>query len=134
MVICPETTHERPYETGFSSPGGVPARAAEIKVEAMALMGEMLKGTEKNPGAKGTGSNQHKKVVRSPDGTAPLTYAQAGIGKKEASDTQVLATIKEEEPELFEQVKAGKKRVSHARAELKREEKREGGRPGTTGF
>ena len=55
--------------------------ATTIKVDALALMGEMLKQTEKNTGAKGsvvTGSK--REPVKD---TAP-TLADLGIGKKES--------------------------------------------------
>jgi hypothetical protein len=37
---------------------------AHIKIDAMTMLGEFLRRAEKATGAKGTGSNQHKKVVR----------------------------------------------------------------------
>jgi hypothetical protein len=103
------------------------ANATAIKVEAMALMGEMLKQTPKHKGG-GDGSNQHKRATGSNNEPVaqPITYAQAGIGKKEASDAQVIATVKETKPELYAEIAAGKKKVSHARVELKREQNRQG--------
>jgi hypothetical protein len=46
--------------------------ATAIKVEAMTLMGEMLKAAEKNTGAKGNPGGRGAPIVRSPSGTAHL--------------------------------------------------------------
>jgi hypothetical protein len=81
----------------------------------MTMMGEFLRAAPKNEGAKGSGSNQHKKELRSTNGTAPPTLSDLGIGKKESSDAQALAALKAERPELHERVRRGETTVSKAR-------------------
>ncbi|HJZ55891.1 MAG TPA: hypothetical protein VKE74_13060 [Gemmataceae bacterium] len=100
------------------------ASATAVKVDVMTLMGEMLKATEKNTGAAGRGEKGAKRgsLVEPPIETP--TLADLGISKKESSDAQTLATLKEEAPELHEQVKAGKATVAKARVEARRQEER----------
>lgn len=100
--------------------------ATAIKIDAMTLMGEMLRTAPKNQGTKGqlngrTSSGSTKS--KPPEATTP-TLADSGISKRESSDAQALADIKEKKPELHAQVRAGKAKVSQVRVELKREEKR----------
>lgn len=64
--------------------------ATEIKVRAERRCGELLRVTEKNTGAMGTGSNQHQ--VRSNDATAP-TLADMGLTRDESSRYQQLAAM-----------------------------------------
>lgn len=94
--------------------------ATAVKIDAMTMMGEFLKEAPKNEGAKGSGSNQYKQVVRSQNETAPPTLSDAGISKRESSDAQLLATVKDQSPELYAEVRSGQKKVSHLRAEMKR--------------
>jgi hypothetical protein len=63
--------------------------AAELRILAERRLGEMLKVTPKNEGAKGTGSNQY--AVQSPNGTAPPTLSSLGISKKLSSRAQLPA-------------------------------------------
>lgn len=97
--------------------------ATAVKIEAMTLMGKMLRQTPKAPA--GRPPKQEIGSNKEPISTKPITYAQAGIGKKEASDAQVLADLEEKKPEAYERVKAGKTTISKARRELKNEQKRE---------
>ena len=64
--------------------------ATEIKVRAERRCGELLRNTEKNHGARGTGSNQHQ--VRSNDSTTP-TLADMGLTRDESSRYQQLAAM-----------------------------------------
>jgi site-specific DNA-methyltransferase (adenine-specific) len=91
------------------------AHATAVKIDAMTLMGEFLKAVPKNTGAKGNPGGQGAKIVRSPEGTTQTpTLAQAGIGKKESQAAQALADVKEDDPELFEDIRSGKKKVVQA--------------------
>lgn len=96
------------------------AYATAVRVDAMTLMGEFLKTAPKNQGAVPGKTGSKTKPVLDPT----PTLADHGIGKKESSDAQALAALKESEPDLHEEVRAGKKTVSRARAEKKRREKR----------
>ena len=93
--------------------------ATAIRVDATAMMGEFLKRVEK---AKGGQPYQQKSTGYKPEPVE--TLADNGISKRESSDAQLLATAREKRPELFEAVRAGKKKISHVRVELRREEKR----------
>lgn len=78
----------------------------EIKVRAERKAGEMLAEMEKNPGAKGSGSNQHE--VRSHDVTAPK-LSDLGISKNESSRWQKLAAVPEDK---FEQAVSAAKEIA----------------------
>jgi hypothetical protein len=68
--------------------------ACEIRLRAERRAGELLRDMEKNKGAQGTGSNQHRQV-RSADTTAPK-LRELGISKQQSSDWQRLSAIPEE--------------------------------------
>lgn len=72
--------------------------AAELKLRAERKLGEMLKETEKNDGAKGLGSNQH--LVRLQPATAPPKLSDLGIEKTQSSRWQKIADLPDE---VFEQ-------------------------------
>jgi len=84
--------------------------ATEIKVDAVAQMGEFLKHCPKNTGAKGVGTS----AVVVDDRTQPPTLSEAGITKDASSEAQTLAEIKATEPELFEQVRGNQKALTTA--------------------
>jgi hypothetical protein len=86
------------------------AYAHAIKVDAMTLMGELLK--EKATGGDAQRTRFHKGTE------SPPTLAEVGISKKESMQAQALATIRDEEPELFEEVRAGKVTVEKARKKV----------------
>ncbi len=69
--------------------------ATELKVRAERRAGELLKTMPKNPGARGSGSNQHE--VRFSKGTTPPTIASQGISKKDSMRWQQLAAVPEEQ-------------------------------------
>ena len=95
------------------------AYATTIKVDAMALMGEFLKARheagEMNTGMKGQlppGPGRGHKgenggTQSEPPFSAAPTLADLGIEKKESSDAQALAVIREKAPELYEQMRTG---------------------------
>jgi DNA modification methylase len=97
------------------------SHARAICVDALALMGAMLKEVQKNQGALPgkTGSKGEPVLDPTP------TLADQGITKKQSMQAQALAVVKETKPELYEQVKAGKASIETARTEVKRQEKRE---------
>lgn len=91
----------------------------------MTLLGEFLKGMPKRgpEHSRGGGTNGSK---REPLPDAPPSLADAGIGKKESSDAQALHSIKDAEPDLYEQVRDGETTIPKARSEVKaRHRKRE---------
>jgi hypothetical protein len=59
----------------------------------MTLLGEFLKTA---PKAKPPGSNQHKKQDWLPNGTDPPTLATVGISKRDSSDAQALAALRDQ--------------------------------------
>ena len=87
------------------------AQATEFKVEALRQLGTMLKATERNTGARGTGNNQYE--VRLPISTTP-TLAEMGIDKKTSKLAQDIASLPEEK---FEAVKRGVISISKAQKE-----------------
>lgn len=87
---------------------------AEQKLRTQRILGELLKSSEKNTGAMGTGSNQHKEV-RLPEDTAP-TLDTLGLTKKQSSTFQKIAEIPEEKFEEF--IAEKKEAVNNAVAEL----------------
>ena len=65
--------------------------AAEIRLRAQRRAGEILLDMEKNTGAMGSGSNQFE--VRLQPATAPQTYSDLGIDKRDAHIWQTLAAM-----------------------------------------
>ena len=65
--------------------------ATEIKLRAQRRAGEILQSMEKNTGAMGIGSNQFE--VRLQPTTAPPTYSDLGIDKRDAHIWQTLAAM-----------------------------------------
>jgi DNA modification methylase len=98
--------------------------ATNVRVDAMTLMGEFLRSAPKNKGAKGNPGGRGAKIVQSPSGTTQApTLAEAGISKKESSDAQALADLKENEAILYEDVRSGKMSVPRARSAARRKQK-----------
>ena len=102
------------------------AHARAICVDALALMGAMLKEVQKNAGAKGIGTsavtvgNRTKASENSAsneDRAPPPTLADQGITKRQSMNAQALAAAKEKAPDVYEQVRAGKAPVAAARVE-----------------
>lgn len=69
--------------------------AGEIKLRAERKLGELLKCSTKNIGAKGNPKGRGAKIVRCQEGTAQPTLASAGITKKLSSRSQKLAGVPE---------------------------------------
>lgn len=93
--------------------------AQAIAVDALALMGEMLKAVEKSAGVLKVGpavpAGNHGETQ-----AKTQTLAEQGITKKQSMLAQSLATAKETQPTLFDAVKAGEVSVSAAHAEVKK--------------
>jgi hypothetical protein len=73
-----------------------------VKVDALTLMGEHLKTAPKNNGSQGRGPGRGKKggnKSEPPFSNAP-TLADLGINKRESSDAQALADLKDVDPKL----------------------------------
>jgi hypothetical protein len=68
-------------------------QATEIRLRAERRVGQLLADMEKNPGARGSGSNQHE--LRSHDATTPK-LSDLGINKSQSSRWQKLADLPED--------------------------------------
>jgi N6-adenosine-specific RNA methylase IME4 len=90
--------------------------AVTIKVDALTLMGDFLKAGPKNTGTAGQGRPRKGSTIRElpKNGAATQEQLLGKGGRKMAMLAQMLADLKEEEPALHEQVRAG--RVSPAGA------------------
>jgi hypothetical protein len=100
------------------------ASAHAVIIDAMTLMGDYLRDAPKQEGArgrKGGGTRGSQKELQ-PD--APPTLEALGISKKESSDSQALAAIKESDPGLHAEVRSGGKTILQARIEEKRNRKK----------
>jgi site-specific DNA-methyltransferase (adenine-specific) len=101
------------------------AYATAVKVDALTLLGDFLKATPKNGGAKGNPGGRGARLVRSHNGTAQApTLAEVGIGKRESSDAQALAGMRDQAPDLHQAVRSRQTTVSKARVEVRRRAKR----------
>lgn len=85
------------------------AHATAIKVDAITLMGEMLKRVEKATGGQ---PYQRKATGSQVEPVAAPTLAKVGISKKESMHAQALASIKKDNPGLFQKVRAGEVSVT----------------------
>lgn len=93
------------------------ASATAIKIDAMALMGEMLAQSPKNKGAAGGGTRAAERgPYTGPPDPAP-TLAEVGVSKDESSDAQALAALRATHPVLYDRVRAGGLTVAAARAQ-----------------
>ena len=88
--------------------------AHDIKIEALAQLGRMLKDTPKATGAAGPGRGKAG-AKAGPAFTDNPTLAELGLDKKTSSLAQKLAELP---PEQFEQVKAGTASVAQAIREV----------------
>jgi hypothetical protein len=88
-----------------------------IAVDAKTLLGEFLKEAPKNKGG-GDGSNQHRRATRTTKEPVPTPSQEDLLGKggrKIASEAQAQATLKEQAPDLHEQVRSQQTTVAKAR-------------------
>lgn len=94
------------------------AYAHEIRIEAMALLGEFLKAAPKADGG-------HAQRTRYSKGTeSPPTLAEIGLTKKESATAQFVAEVKETLPDTFNAIKQGEKTFTEVKRDIK-ESKRE---------
>jgi DNA methylase len=105
------------------------AECHEIEVEALAVMGAMLKVGPKNNGRPGPGrgrkgekASTKKEQAFPPPPTQEQLFGKGG--RKVAAQAQAIAEVKEQEPQLFEDVKAGRKTVGQAVEAIRREKKK----------
>jgi hypothetical protein len=84
--------------------------AHSIKIEALRKLGEMLKATPRNEGAKGIGASAVPKENRTP------TLADLGLDKKTAMVAQQLTQLTDD---AFEQVREGHETIAKALNALK---------------
>lgn len=98
------------------------AHATAIRVDAMTLMGEFLKAGEKNKGtagqAKGRDSSGGSRMEPPEDDTP--TLAEIGISKKESSVSQRLVDVRDELPQVYDQVRNGTVPIGKAVAAVRR--------------
>ncbi len=94
--------------------------AHALEIDAQRLMGEYLLRGEKNRGGgeKGVGRRGKQCGTALEPHSAPLTYAQLGIDKKEAADAQTIANIAAEGNGLYDSIRSGKKTVAQAKREF----------------
>ncbi len=83
------------------------SHAHAISIEAHAMLGQFWKQEPKHQGGRG-----NKNIV--PEGTSFVSQS------KEIKDGLLLSDIKEEQPEEFEQIKSGKKKITQVRRERTR--------------
>lgn len=86
---------------------------AEQKLRTQRVLGNLLKSSEKQNGARGTGSNQFKKVESL---TVTPALNDYGISKNESSTFQKIASIPDQKFEEF--IERGKQKVNEAVQEL----------------
>ena len=72
-------------------------KAAHARVRAERRAGELWRDSEKQHGARGVGSNQHKKAEVESSASTPPTLKELGITKDQASKWQQLANVPEDE-------------------------------------
>jgi hypothetical protein len=100
------------------------ANATAIKIDAMTLMGEFLRTAPKAIGTAGQGrpkiGGSRKEPPKNIEEIASLS--SAGISKKESSNGQFLARLKEQEPALHDSVRNGTISVQTAKQKMKEPE------------
>src|SRR5262249_2523198 len=84
--------------------------ATAIKVDAMTMMGEMLREAPKAPAGRPLKIGSQEEPI-----SKPPTLAEVGISKKESSDAQYLADLKETDMKTHSEIRNGKKTVRQVR-------------------
>ncbi len=92
------------------------SQATSVKVEAMRKLGEILKATPKNQGAKGLSGGGTRGTKKEPRVEDAPTLEELGLSKKESAVAQQLASLSEE---AFEQVREGSVTIAKALAAVK---------------
>lgn len=83
-------------------------RALEIRLRAERRAGELLRDTEKNPGARGNPGGRGARIVQSHEATAQPTLAELGVSKDQSSNWQRLAATPDR---VFESALAAAKKA-----------------------
>jgi hypothetical protein len=96
--------------------------AHAVKIDAQTMMGEMLKTAPRATGGEHGGKAGIDGSRKAPSNPTP-TLGDLGIGKKESSHAQALASLKSNAPDLHEKVRMGEMTIPNARNEKKRREK-----------
>jgi site-specific DNA-methyltransferase (adenine-specific) len=101
------------------------ASATAVKVDALALMGELMEQAPKNTGTAGNGRPKIGGANNAPPKKQPPSYKDSGIGDKhDATAARTCKKLKHNYPDLFAQVQSGKLSPSKAMAQAKKREKR----------
>jgi len=82
------------------------SHARAICVDALLLMGKMLKTAEKNTGVRLNGKDDLGGSRLEPPKSDVPTLADQGISGKQSMHAQALAAVRESDPALFERVRA----------------------------
>jgi site-specific DNA-methyltransferase (adenine-specific) len=98
------------------------AYATAVKVDAMTLMGRLLRESPKNNGGRPAKTRSKKEQVSSP---VP-TRKELGLeDRKFNSDAQALADLADQDPELHEEVRSGRTTVPKARRQVQKRRKKD---------
>src|SRR5262245_27647065 len=85
------------------------AHAHAIQVDACAMLGEFLRKEPPQAGARGYGKSEIPK--------GNFTLKEINVTPKESSAAQLLATVKDEQPEVFEKIRNEQKPILQVKRE-----------------
>ena len=97
--------------------------AVSVRVDARVLMGDFLRHAEKNVGVKMHGGTKGKTGGYKVEPPAIPTLNELGITKRESSECQRLLRVKQEAPEIFEQIRNNETPERRGFAALKKQER-----------
>jgi len=89
--------------------------AHSIKIEAQAMLGAFLEQAEKHIGGRPSETSCDLQPV-----SKPSTLADLGLTKEESVNSQLLAAIRNEQPEEFEKIKTREKKLTQVKRERTR--------------
>jgi hypothetical protein len=98
--------------------------ATAVKVDAMTLMGEFLLAAPKAKGTAGAGRPKKGGSKREPPKNGAPTLADVRISKRDSADSQTIAVLRKEHPEIHERVRQGALSLQSAAYQARREKKR----------
>ncbi len=91
--------------------------AAEIKVRATRTLGQILKDTPKNTGAKGNPNGRGAPIVQSQNGIAqPPTLTESGLTLKQSSKAQKIAEVLYKSRHAYSEAMIDERKAAQARA------------------
>jgi N6-adenosine-specific RNA methylase IME4 len=96
------------------------AHAHAIKIDAQGMLGQFLAEMQKHP----PGRQPHIGPTDGPI-SEPLTIEELGLTKNLSADSQLLARIKEEQPEAFDEIRNQEKSLVQLKRELKEQQREE---------